>query len=100
MAQYGSGFDADGDGCLDHIPDLRVIVIDLDLEDGLENALVSKLDSAQDALDRGNNEAAINKLLAFINQVEAQRGKKIKEIDADLLIAFAWNIINQIPVTP
>jgi len=35
-------------------------------------------------------------LNAFINQVEAQRGKKISEEAADMLIAYANNIISKI----
>ena len=37
--------------------------------------------------------AGINTLEAFINEVEAQRGNKIPEGDADDLIAFAQEII-------
>jgi len=37
---------------------------------------------------------AINTLEAFINAVEAQRGNKIQEADADTLIAAALEIIN------
>ncbi len=37
--------------------------------------------------------AAVNQLDAFINQVEAQRGKKISDEDADALIAAAGAII-------
>ncbi len=40
--------------------------------------------------------AAINSLEALINEVEAQRGKKISEKDADALIAAAQQIIDLI----
>ena len=56
---------------------------------GIANSLLSKLNAAQAALDRGNVEAARNILDAFINEVEAQRGKHISEWAADLLIADA-----------
>jgi len=36
----------------------------------------------------------VNKLEAFINEGEAQRGKKIPEADADALIALAQAIID------
>jgi hypothetical protein len=38
--------------------------------------------------------AAVNKLNAFINHVEAQRGKKITEDQADDLISKANNVID------
>ena len=41
---------------------------------------------------------AVNQLNAFINQVEAQRGKKISEADADALIAAAQEIIALIEI--
>jgi len=72
-------------------------VIDLELQPGLENSLLAKLDAALQKLedDNENNDAAtINLLEAFINTVEAQRGKKIPEADADALIAAAQEIID------
>ena len=66
----------------------------LDLPHGTENSLVSKLQAAIDSLDRGQENAAANQLSAFINQVEAQRGKKISDAEADALIAAAQAIID------
>ena len=43
--------------------------------------------------NENNDIAAINTLGAFINAVEAQRGKKIPEAEADALIAAAQEII-------
>jgi len=71
-------------------------VEDLELPDGLEKSLISKLDGAISALEKGQDNAAINKLNAFINEVDAQRGKKITEEQADDLIAEAQRIINRI----
>jgi len=48
------------------------------------------------SLEKGQQNAAINKLNAFINQVEAQRGKKITDEDADVLISAAQRIIGNI----
>lgn len=70
--------------------DLTFEVIDLDLQSGIENSLLAKLDAAQKA----NDSVAINTLQAFINAVEAQRGNKIPEADADDLIAAAQQIID------
>ena len=44
----------------------------------------------------GNTTAAINKLTGFINQVEAQRGKKLSDAEADLLHDAAQSIIDAI----
>ncbi len=62
----------------------------------IENSLVSKLEAAINSLDNGQEKVAINKLDAFINQVEAQRGKKLSEAEADSLILAAERIIDNI----
>lgn len=68
----------------------------LNLQKGIDNSLDAKLEAAAKALDdinENNDVAAINTLQAFINAVEAQRGNKILEADADALIAAAQAII-------
>ncbi|MFH1725510.1 MAG: thrombospondin type 3 repeat-containing protein [Elusimicrobiota bacterium] len=62
-----SGRDADQDGCIDSVEQLGSI--------------------------KGNGKSAANILEAFINQIEAQRGKKLSEEEADQLIEFARNSI-------
>jgi len=69
---------------------LATMVIDLDLPKGISNSLLAKLDAAQKA----NDSVAINLLQSFIKAVEAQRGNKISEADADVLIAAAQEIID------
>ena len=72
-------------------------VIGLNLQSGIENSLDAKLDAVLKALDdlnTNNDGAAINALEAFINAVEAQRGNKISDADADTLIAAAQQIID------
>jgi hypothetical protein len=62
-------------------------------------SLISKFSAALKALDdlnENNNVAAINKLQAFINAVEAQSGKHILEADAEALIASTQGIIDTI----
>jgi hypothetical protein len=74
-------------------------VIDLNLQQGIENGLVAKLEAGMQSLDdinANNDVAAVNTLEAFINAVEAQRGKEISEPDADALIQAAVNIINML----
>jgi len=92
--ETATGQDANVDGCIDIIEDFSHVIEDLNLPGGIENSLVSKVENAQASIERGNTEAAINKLEAFINQVKAQRGKKISEEDADMLIEYAINLIN------
>lgn len=65
----------------------------LDLPAGTANSLASKLENAVASIEQGQTNAAINKLEAFIHEVEAQRGKKIVEAEADALIAAAQAII-------
>ena len=77
--------------------ELAVDVYELNLQNGIENSLDAKLDSALNALDdanENNDVAAINSLGAFINAVEAQSGNKIPVEDADILIAAAQDIID------
>ncbi|GAJ00459.1 unnamed protein product, partial [marine sediment metagenome] len=94
-----TGFDADSDGCIDTLDDLPQVIETLPddvLSDEIENSIVSKIDNAMKSIDKEKDEAAINILQAFINQVEAQRGKKISEETADMLIAYANNVIVEI----
>ncbi len=68
----------------------------LNLHQGIDNSLDAKLEAALNALDdvnQNNDVGAINTLEAFINAVEAQRGSKIPEAQADALIALAEEII-------
>lgn len=80
----------------DRIDELKKSVENLNLPKGLENALLSKLKNVQKCYDKGNLNAAINLLNAFIHHVEAQRGKKIPEAEADKLIDSAKIIIEMI----
>jgi hypothetical protein len=78
------------------IEQLITTVLDLNLRQGIEGGLDAKLDAAFQALDdftNNNDVAACNALDAFINAVEAQRGKQIPEADADALSAAAQEII-------
>lgn len=73
---------------------LSSMVNNLNLDSGAANSLATKLDSAQQSLANGNTGAGVNQLQAFINQVNAQRGKKLTDQEADQLIAAAQAIIN------
>ncbi len=78
------------------IQQLIVKVTTLNIQQGIANSLDAKLDAVSKALDdvnENNDVAAINALGAFINAIEAQRGNKISDADADALIAAANEII-------
>lgn len=94
-----TGFDADHNGCIDTIEGLTDVINTLPsdvLSDEIKNSLVSKVDNALKSLDKTQDDAAINQLQAFINQINAQRGNKISEEAADMLIAYANNLIAKI----
>lgn len=77
------------------IGELIETVGELGLAKGTENSLAAKLEAAMKALgdeNEHNDKAAVNLLKAFINAVKAQRGKKISELDADMLVAEAEEI--------
>jgi hypothetical protein len=96
-------------GCIeDYVPqtsserlsDLIETTTQMNLANGIANAYDSKLTSAFSALDDTNTKndgAAFNKLYAFINSVEAQRGGKLSDSEADLLIASAMRVIDNLP---
>lgn len=94
------GFDADGDGCVDSLSGLTDIVSTLAdsgvIDDQMVNSLLSKIENAEQSATKDNICTAINQLEAFKNQIEAQRGKKISDEAADLLIAYADNSITQL----
>jgi hypothetical protein len=79
--------------------DLIDTVKELNLQQGIENNLDVKLDAVLQALDdlnQHNDVAAVNALQAFINAVEAQRGKALTEAQADQLIDMAQAIISSL----
>ena len=87
------GLDANLDGCTDRVCDLADLVRSLGPHPGIENSLVKKADNACAKFNEGNIQAAMNILNAFINEVQAQKGKKISEENADMLIQYALNVI-------
>ena len=67
------------------------------LKQGIANSLDAKLQNAMEAYqaaNAGNRQDVINKLMAFINAVEAQRGKELTSAQADQLIAEANRILS------
>jgi sugar lactone lactonase YvrE len=85
--------DADRNGCTDTLEGLQVIVKGLPMRPAIRQGLLGKLNEAEKALSEGNTRVAVNKLHDFIDQVERARGHGIKDCDADLLVAYANNLI-------
>jgi len=94
-----TGFDADKDGCIDTLDGLHEIIETLPddvLADEIKNSLVSKVNNALNSVDKEKDDAAINMLEAFINQIEAQSGNKISTEVVEMITTYVVNIIAQI----
>lgn len=63
---------------------------------GIVKSLDAKLEAAQRAQARGQNPVAVNKLNAFIQEVEAQTGKHITSQAAAILIRAAQYVITNL----
>lgn len=78
------------------LADLVDLVSTINANNGISNALDSKLSTAEQALadaNLNNDTAALQVLMnAFIESVEAQRGKQISEAEADALVTKAQEI--------
>jgi chitodextrinase len=75
---------------------LSALVADYNIKAGIANSLDAKLQNVLAALaaaNAGQRQDAANRLLAFINAVEAQRGKELNNAQADALEAFGTRIL-------
>ena len=61
---------------------------------GIANSLKKKLENAQKQLDKGNTNSVRNKLHAFINQIEAQKGNHVSD-EAYHLLKFNAECVMQ-----
>jgi len=98
--QNASGKDANQDGCTDPrylLEDLAQTIVGMELQPtGIQRSLIAKIDEAIAALWSRDYTTALVKLHDLINFTNAQRGKKIPEEDADIIIADAEVIIARI----
>jgi hypothetical protein len=95
-----TGFDADMNGCLDTLAGiteiLNTLVIEGVIDSNLRNSLITKCEGAERASSKENICAAVNKLEALKNEVNAQAGNKISPEAATLVINYANNLIIQL----
>jgi len=63
---------------------------------GTKKGLISKLEDVLHLLEIGKEGGAARKLMDFISQVEALRGKKLTDEQADFLVYQAQKAINRI----
>jgi len=104
LERYGRGYFKEWNNILPVSPEQTISnliddVMSLNLQNGIENSLDSKLNATTGALqdiDENNNVAAINALQSFINAVKAQSGKKISKSNAQALIDATPAIINSL----
>jgi hypothetical protein len=66
------------------------------LKKGTQNSLVVKLNSAAAALKKERSRPAVNKLNAFVNEVDALAGKKIPDEEAGYFMELAFQAIDAI----
>lgn len=66
------------------------------IHNGIKNSLVSKLDSALSLIMSGDKYSSVNIMNDFINEVSAQREKKLTDAQADEMIAEANKIKTRI----
>ena len=74
--------------CVEHAASQGIIT-----SQGVAHSLLAKLDAAQAAVDRGQTSVAINKLQAFIHEVQAQAGKHIDAMHAQHMVMHAQLVI-------
>ncbi|MFQ5664504.1 MAG: PKD domain-containing protein [Terriglobia bacterium] len=78
------------------LQELSDLVVSFNLKQGIANSLDAKLQNALEALEAANaglRQDASNKLMAFINGVEAQRDKELTSAQADALIGEVMRIL-------
>ena len=92
-AEVPVGADVDGDGCTDTIARLRDLVSALPVDKKVKNPLLNELGEAEKLYAKGKIRQAEVSLGEFIAHVERLRGKGLTDPQADLLIAYAQNVI-------
>lgn len=73
----------------------RALELGLISKRGIYNGLTAKIEAAQKKHERGQHEVEWNVLGAFVNQLQAQRGKSIDPATADRFISYAQDLISR-----
>ncbi len=97
--EYAGGMDADGDGCIDTMAGATALIDRFGAEEfpkNVRNSLAAKLRAAHQQASRGNYCAAINVLAALQHHVRALGGKKVSHAAAEVITAYAHNLIAQL----
>jgi parallel beta-helix repeat protein len=81
---------------VDAIGQLKAYIEELEIPHGTKNSLIKQLEAAENALANEQDNTAVNILNAFIHHVEALRGNKLTEEQADYMISSAEAIIDLI----
>ncbi len=80
------------EGAVEQITHIIALLQSMGLQPGTANSLIVKLQGAGSALDRGNLQAAFGNLSAFLNEANAQTGKKLSAAQAGLLMVETTRI--------
>jgi hypothetical protein len=75
------------------IQDIIDLIKTMNLPKGTENSLVSKLENAIKSVDKNNTNAAESQLIATINEINAQKEKKISGDQVNTLIPLLQEIV-------
>jgi hypothetical protein len=86
---------------IDKAPDILALELigkikNMGIEQGIQNSLTSKLDNVIKSVLKDNKNSATNQLSAFINEVDAQSGKKLSLEQANEVKVLANKIITKI----
>jgi hypothetical protein len=92
-----TGFDANGDGCIDTTGSLAETITTLVesgvLAESLQRSLLAKVGRAERQADKENICAAVRLLETLKRQVDAKRGRKISDEAADVIIVHTESVI-------
>ena len=83
---------------MDEIIDSIIALIrSYNLNPGIANSLITKLQNAEASISKGNYTAAANQLGAFLNEVAAKSGKQLTAAQAADLTARVNGVIAALP---
>jgi hypothetical protein len=93
------GFDSNSDGCIDKLTNFPNVInnfSDKAIPKSIKKTFILEINAASNLIDKGRSKAAIGILKVFIIEVKVLRDKRISKEAADMLIAYANNVIAKI----